>query len=92
MRVAVFCGSSSHADPTLLDLAGQLGAEIARRGHTLIYGGGRTGLMGALANATLAAGGAVQGVILRQFPLPGHPLRQREVISLVVAADNPAGA
>ena len=67
MRVAVFCGSSSHADPTLLDLAGQLGAEIARRGHTLIYGGGRTGLMGALANATLAASGAVQGVILREF-------------------------
>jgi uncharacterized protein (TIGR00730 family) len=67
MRVAVFCGSSSHADPALLELAGRLGAEIARRGHTLIYGGGRTGLMGALADATLAARGAVQGVILREF-------------------------
>jgi uncharacterized protein (TIGR00730 family) len=67
VRVAVFCGSSSHADPALLDLASQLGAEIARRGHTLIYGGGRTGLMGALANATLDEGGTVQGVILREF-------------------------
>ncbi len=44
-----------------------VGAEIARRGHVLIYGGGRTGLMGALADAALEAGGLVHGVILREF-------------------------
>jgi uncharacterized protein (TIGR00730 family) len=44
-----------------------VGAELATRGHTLIYGGGRTGLMGALADAALAAGGEVRGVILREF-------------------------
>jgi uncharacterized protein (TIGR00730 family) len=44
-----------------------LGGEIARRGHTLIYGGGRTGLMGALADAALAGGARIEGVILREF-------------------------
>ena len=67
MRIAVFCGSSSRAAPAHLDLARRLGLEIARRGHTLVYGGGRTGLMGAAADGALAAGGSVQGVILREF-------------------------
>jgi hypothetical protein len=44
-----------------------VGAEIARRGHVLIYGGGRTGLMGALADAALEARGLVHGVILAEF-------------------------
>jgi hypothetical protein len=67
VRIAVFCGSSDRApEPCLVDAAA-LGAEIARRGHTLIYGGGRTGLMGALADAALACGGTVRGVILRDF-------------------------
>jgi uncharacterized protein (TIGR00730 family) len=43
-----------------------VGGEIARRGHVLIYGGGRTGLMGALADAALDAGGVVRGVIVRE--------------------------
>ncbi len=67
MRIAVFCGSSARAPQTCLADAAALGAEIARRGHTLIYGGGRTGLMGALADAALARGGTVRGVILRDF-------------------------
>ena len=67
MRIAVFCGSSRGLSETYLAPARALGAEIARRGHTLIYGGGRTGLMGALADAALAGGGQVQGVILREF-------------------------
>ena len=67
MRIAVFCGSSRRAPRRYLEAARELGAAIARRGHTLIYGGGRTGLMGALADAALAAGGRVQGVILRAF-------------------------
>jgi uncharacterized protein (TIGR00730 family) len=65
--IAVFCGSSSHVSRTYLAPAHRLGAEIARRGHTLIYGGGRTGLMGAVADGALAGGGRVHGVILREF-------------------------
>ena len=67
MRIAVFCGSSRRAPPESLEAARAVGAEIARRGHELIYGGGRTGLMGALADAALAGGGVVRGVILREF-------------------------
>lgn len=47
--------------------ASDLGAEIARRGHTLVYGGGRTGSMGAVADGALGAGGRVEGVILDRF-------------------------
>jgi uncharacterized protein (TIGR00730 family) len=67
VRIAVFCGSSRRAPADCLDAARAVGAGIARRGHVLIYGGGRTGLMGALADAALAAGGLVHGVILREF-------------------------
>lgn len=67
MNIAVFCGSSRHADPRYLTTASDLGSQLARRGHTLIYGGGRTGLMGAVADAALSAGGRVEGVILDQF-------------------------
>ena len=67
MRIAVFCGSSRRAPADCLAAARVVGGEIARRGHVLIYGGGRTGLMGALADAALAAGGSVRGVILREF-------------------------
>lgn len=67
MKIAVFCGSSRRCNPRFLVPARELGAEIARRGHILVYGGGRTGLMGAVANAALDAGGRVEGVILREF-------------------------
>jgi uncharacterized protein (TIGR00730 family) len=67
VRIAVFCAASKRAPDDLLAAARLVGAEIARRGHVLIYGGGRTGLMGALADAALGAGGRVQGVILRDF-------------------------
>ncbi len=67
MRITVFCGSSRHSQEPFLETARVLGQEIARRGHQLVYGGGRTGLMGALADGALAAGGEVRGVILRDF-------------------------
>ncbi len=67
MNIAVFCGSSRRIAPHHVDTARALGRELARRGHTLIYGGGRTGLMGAVADATLEQGGRVEGVILDQF-------------------------
>ena len=67
MRIAVFCGSSRKSPEPFLEAARAVGRELGRRGHTLIYGGGRTGLMGAVADAALAEGAPVEGVILREF-------------------------
>jgi uncharacterized protein (TIGR00730 family) len=61
--VCVFCGSSTPADPRYPDAARALGALLARRGIGLVYGGGSVGLMGELADAALASGGRVTGVI-----------------------------
>jgi uncharacterized protein (TIGR00730 family) len=61
--VAVFCGSSSGRDPAFAAAARELGARLAAEGRTLVYGGGRVGLMGVLADAALAGGGRVIGVI-----------------------------
>jgi uncharacterized protein (TIGR00730 family) len=61
--VAVFCGSRSGRDPRYHAAAVELGEGLARAGMTLIFGGGRIGLMGALADGALAAGGTVIGVI-----------------------------
>ena len=62
-RICVFCGSSPGADPAYAEAAADLGRALAGRGLTLIYGGGHVGLMGVLADAVLAAGGRVTGVI-----------------------------
>ena len=61
--VCVFCGSSASADPRYLDAARALGALVAGRGVTLVYGGGSVGLMGVVADAALGHGGRVVGVI-----------------------------
>lgn len=61
--IAIFCGSSSDAKPVYFDAARAVGAELARRGIRVVYGGGRVGLMGAVADAAMAAGGEVVGVI-----------------------------
>lgn len=62
-RICVFCGANEGAQPIYLKAARSLGATLARRGLGLVYGGGRLGLMGALANGALEAGGEVIGVI-----------------------------
>ena len=64
-RICVFCGSSVGGRPEYAETARALGAELARRGLGLVYGGGRVGLMGVLADAVLARGGEVIGVIPR---------------------------
>jgi uncharacterized protein (TIGR00730 family) len=61
--VAVFCGSRSGNDPAYRGAAQALGQGLAAAGIRLIYGGGQIGLMGAVADAAMAAGGAVTGVI-----------------------------
>ena len=61
--IAVFCGSREGADPAYAQAAGQLGAEMAARGIGLVFGGGRIGLMGIIADAVLKGGGHVTGVI-----------------------------
>lgn len=62
-RLAVYCGSSPGADPVYAAAARSLGAEMASRGIGLVFGGGRIGLMGVIADAVLDAGGEVIGVI-----------------------------
>ena len=61
--VAVYCGSRFGDSPAFTETARQLGRQIAEGGGTLVYGGGRVGLMGTVADAALAAGGKVFGVI-----------------------------
>lgn len=72
MRVCVFCGSRSGDAPLHAEMARLLGTLLAVRGHGVVYGGGNIGLMGIVADAALAAGGEVIGVI------PQH-LLEREV-------------
>ena len=62
-RLAVYCGSSMGSDPAFADTARALGIEMAARGIGLVYGGGRLGLMGIVADAVLENGGEVYGVI-----------------------------
>jgi uncharacterized protein (TIGR00730 family) len=62
-RIAVYCGSATPSDPLYLETARHVGESLAQRGIGVVYGGGRLGLMGALADAALAAGGEVIGVI-----------------------------
>lgn len=69
--VAVFCGSRPGNDPRFIEAAQRMGREVAEKGLVLVYGGGKLGLMGELADAALAAGARVIGVI------PG-PLMERE--------------
>ncbi len=61
--VAVFCGSRSGADPAHRTAAAALGAGLAAAGMRLVYGGGNTGLMGAVADGALGGGGQVLGII-----------------------------
>ncbi len=81
--LCVFCGSSKGHDPAFMRAAEALGRLLAGRGITLIYGGGHTGLMGALADAALAAGGRVIGVIpagLAERELLHSRLSERHVV------------
>jgi uncharacterized protein (TIGR00730 family) len=64
-RLAVYCGSATPTDPRFTENARDVGRLLAERGIGVVYGGGRLGLMGAVADSALAAGGEVIGVIPR---------------------------
>ncbi|MBJ19047.1 MAG: TIGR00730 family Rossman fold protein [bacterium] len=64
-RILVFCASSGSCEPHFHDAAEALGREIARAGHTIVYGGGAVGSMGAVAGGALSEGGEVVGIIPR---------------------------
>lgn len=66
-RLCVFCGSSKGARENYLHAAHALGQELVQRGIELVYGGGNIGLMGAVANSVLNAGGRVTGVITQHL-------------------------
>lgn len=72
MRLCVFCGSSAGNDPVYMEQATRLGEDLAKAGIGLVYGGASVGLMGAVADAALAHGGEVIGVI-------PHALKQKEI-------------
>ncbi len=81
-RLCVFAGSSVGGRPEYADAARALGAELARRGLGLVYGGGCVGLMGVLADGALAAHGEVIGVIPR--PLAAREIAHRGLTELRV--------
>lgn len=62
-HIAVFCSSSNAIDPSFIPIAETVGQGLAREGHTLVYGGGDVGLMGATARSATEEGGTVIGVI-----------------------------
>jgi uncharacterized protein (TIGR00730 family) len=80
--VCVYCASSPGRDPRLVEAASAFGSLLARRGLTLVTGGGHVGLMGAVADGALAEGGAVHGVITRA--LEAREVAHRGLTSLTV--------
>ena len=84
-RIAVYCGSATPADPRFIQLAGDVGRTLAQRGIGVVYGGGRLGLMGALASGALDAGGEVIGVIPEA--LVGGEVANRDCTELHVVAN-----
>lgn len=82
--VCVFCGASTGTDPAYRDAAQALGRALAERKLTLVYGGGAVGLMGVVADAVLAAGGEVIGIIpqsLKDKEIGHSGLTRLEVVS-----------
>lgn len=82
-RICVFCGSTTGQDPGYLTLARELGTALAGAGIELVYGGAGVGLMGALADACLEAGGTVIGVIphfMQSRELAHHGLSSLRVV------------
>ena len=84
-RIAVYCGSAAGADPAFADAARVLGRAMVDRGIDLVYGGGRLGLMGIVADTVLDAGGRVFGVIPQS--LVDHEVAHRGCTELFTVAN-----
>jgi uncharacterized protein (TIGR00730 family) len=82
LSICVYCGSRPGALPAYAEAAREIGTGIGRRGWQLVYGGGRAGLMGIVADAALAAGARVVGVIPES--LMGRELGHRGLTELHV--------
>jgi cytokinin riboside 5'-monophosphate phosphoribohydrolase len=82
LALTVYCASSKRVAQPYLDVATELGRLIAQRGHTLVYGGGNSGLMGALAQGALAHNGKIRGVILAGFVERGYAQSGHEMQSV----------
>lgn len=81
-RICVFCGANPGTDPAFAVAAARLGTAVAAAGHGLVYGGGRVGLMGIVADAALEAGGEVVGFI--PDALTGREVEHTGITELVV--------
>jgi uncharacterized protein (TIGR00730 family) len=82
-RLAIYCGSATPADPRYIELARSVGETLAARGIGVVYGGGKLGLMGALAYGALDAGGEVIGVIpqaLEGMEVANHDCTELHVV------------
>ena len=84
-RIAVYCGSASGVDPAFADAGRDLARTMAARGIDMVYGGGRLGLMGIVADEMLAAGGKVYGVIPEA--LVAHEVAHRGCTELFTVAN-----
>ncbi len=83
-RLAIYCGSATPPDPRFMACAREVGRTLAERGIGIVYGGGRLGLMGAVADAALAGGGEVIGVIPRalvELEVAHHGLTELHVVA-----------
>lgn len=82
-RIAIYCGSNTGRGAHYMEAAAQMGTELATRGIGVVYGGTHKGLMGALADAALKAGGTVTGILTERLQNKGHAhpnLTQLEVL------------
>jgi uncharacterized protein (TIGR00730 family) len=83
VRIAIFTGSAVGAKDAYIDQAARLAAHLAKAGHGVVYGGGKVGLMGVVADAALAAGGEVIGVTPRTLverEVAHHGVTRLEVV------------
>jgi len=85
LAICVFCSSSNAVPRAYFDVAEELGAVMAARGHTLVYGGASIGLMGALARAVHRGGGRVVGVLPE--PLKAREIAYEQADELVITRD-----
>ena len=82
MKICIFGASSDHLDSSFFDAAYDLGKRIANTGHTVLFGAGSSGLMGACASGALQNGGKVIGIAPKMFDEPGFLLRECSEIIL----------